>query len=414
MDREVHVGKSIYSFSEGLRIAFRALISNKTRTLLTTLGIVIGVVTVTLMLMIIQGLNKSFQNQISVLGTNTVYIQKFPWIITDNSFYKYINRPNLTMENFEYLQKFSKKAEYVSAGTGTRRTVGYRNATLERIVVAGATPDMIRVNGFGMETGRFITDSDLRTNRKVCIIGKSIQEELFGSINPLGRKVRVGNDAYRVIGTLEKQGEMFGDNLDDRLIMPITTFQQIFGHRRSLQISVKAADGDDIEALVDELTYLMRRSRHLKPLEEDNFSINRMEMLESFYKQITAGVYAAGLVIGGIALLVGGVGIMNIMLVSVAERTWEIGMRKAVGAKTTDIMLQFLVEAMLICMFGGAVGLLLAAGAGQALKSQLPVSLPVWLSVLAVLFSGFIGIVFGLFPAAKAARMDPIVALRQE
>ncbi|MFH0882596.1 MAG: ABC transporter permease [bacterium] len=408
------MGKSIYSLREGLNIALRALVTNKTRSLLTTLGIVIGVVTVTLMLMIIQGLNRSFQNQIAVLGTNTVYIDKFPWIITDNSFYRYINRPNLTMENFEYVQRFSDRAEYLSAATGTRRAVGYRNTTLERILVAGVTPNAIRVNGFSVETGRFITESDLRTNRKVCVIGKSIQEELFGPINPLGRKVRVGSDVYRVVGTLERMGEMFGNSLDDRLVMPITTFQQVLGHRRSLEISAKAYDGEDLDALVDELTYLMRRSRHLKPLEEDNFSINRMEMLESFYKQITAGVYAAGLVIGGIALLVGGVGIMNIMLVSVAERTWEIGMRKAVGAKTADILLQFLVEAMLICMLGGAIGLLLAAGAGQALKSQLPVSLPLWLSVMAVLFSGFIGIVFGLFPAAKAARMDPIVALRQE
>jgi len=408
------VGKSIYSIREGFGIAVKALLANKTRSMLTTLGIVIGVITVTVMLMIIQGLNRSFQNQIAVLGSNTVYIDKWPWIITDGSWWKYINRPPITTDDYEYVTQFSELSEAIGAGTGTRRAVGYRNNLIERVQVIGSTPGYVQVNGFGVEVGRFLSESDMRTGRDICVIGKDIQEELFGSINPLGRKLRIGNKVYRVVGILERSGELFGNSLDNRVVMPLSTFQNTFGRRRSIEIAAKAKEGVEIDALVDELTFLMRRSRNVMPLEEDNFVINRQEVLENFYKQITAGVYAAGLIIGGIALLVGGVGIMNIMLVSVAERTWEIGMRKAVGAKTTDILLQFLVEAMLICMLGGVIGLGLAALAGSALQSQLPVSLPLWLAFLAIGFSGVIGLLFGMFPAAKAARLNPIVALRQE
>ncbi len=408
------MGKAIFNFWEGTDIALRALLSNKTRSLLTTLGIVIGVVTVTLMLMIIQGLNRSFQRQIAFLGSNTIYVNKWPWVITDGSWWKYINRPPIRMEDYEYVRQHSELAEYVAAGLGTRRTIGYRDELREGVEVNGACENYTLASGFAIDVGRGFTTADVRSARKVCLIGTDVQSELFKTLNPVGRRIRIGNDLYRVVGILEPRGTTFGESMDNRVVIPVSTFENVFGRRRSVQIVVKAKSGVDLDALEDEVTFLMRKSRRLMPREENNFVINRQEMLEGFYRQITAGVYAAGLVIGGIALLVGGVGIMNIMLVSVAERTWEIGMRKAVGARTTNILFQFLVEAMLICMVGGAIGLALAALAGQAIKSQLPVSLPLWLSVMAVLFSAVVGLVFGLFPAAKAARMDPIVALRQE
>lgn len=207
---------------------------------------------------------------------------------------------------------------------------------------------------------------------------------------------------------------MFGQSMDNQIIIPYTTFLHTFGQRRDINISVRAKDDVAIEDLIDELTGVMRKSRGLKPLEEDDFAINQQEALMNFYKSMTAGVYGAGLVIGGISLLVGGIGIMNIMLVSVTERTWEVGMRKAVGARTSQILWQFLIEAMMICMLGGAVGLGLAYLGGLALQDQLPAKLPAWLAFAAVFFSAFVGLVFGLFPAAKAAKMDPIAALRQK
>jgi len=408
------MGSAIHSMREGVAIAIKALLANKSRSILTTLGIVIGVLTITVMMMIIQGLNVSFTNQLSVLGTNTIYVDRWPWVITDGSWWKYINRPKIKMRDFEYVNEYSKLAEVIGAGTGTRRTIAYGNERLERVEILGGTPGWGQINAFDVEVGRFLTDSDIRAGRKVCLIGKDVQERLFGSINPLGRKIRVGNHLYRIVGVLERKGSMFGDSLDKRIAMPITTFQSVYGHKRDIQIVIKGRDDVPMEDLIDEVRYLMRRSRSLLPLEEDDFVINRQEVLEEFYKRMTAGIYAAGIIIGGISLLVGGVGIMNIMLVSVTERTWEIGMRKAIGARTTNIMWQFLVESMLICVVGGMIGLGLAALAGLALKSQLPVSLPIWLSFSAVLFSALVGLVFGLFPAAKAAKLDPIVALRQE
>jgi len=405
---------TLSSLREGLTIAYRALLANKTRSLLTTLGIVIGVLTVTVMLMIIQGLNRSFTNQLAILGTNTIYIEKWPWVITDGSWWKYINRPAVTAADYEYVHDRTHLSYAFAAGNGTRRTVGYRDQRLERVQINGATPEYLDATGFDLEVGRFITFSDVRAGRHICVIGSDMQKELFGSVNPMGRDVRIGNDRYRIVGILKKKGEMFGESLDKRVVVPLSTFENTFGHHRSLQLVAKAKDGVNLDDLEDEVRYLMRRSRGLMPLDDDNFVINRQEMLESFYKRITSGVYAAGLIIGGIALIVGGVGIMNIMLVSVTERTWEIGMRKAVGAKTTDILWQFLVEAMLICSSGGLLGLGLAAGAGAAIKSALPVSLPLWLAVAAVCFSALVGLAFGLFPAAKASRLDPIVALRQE
>jgi putative ABC transport system permease protein len=400
-----------HSLVEGFHIAHSALMANKTRSILTTLGIVIGVVTVTLMMMIIQGLNKSFTDQISFLGSNTLYVERYPWI-WDEDWWKYRNRPRITMEHFEQLRDRVTLAESVSLNIWTGRPVAFRDKALDRVGIMGTDANMVNVSNIVPEVGRFITDADNRASRKICVIGKDVQRELFGSINPVNRNLRIGGKTFKVVGILEKQGSTFGQSRDNLIIIPANTLLNNYGFRRSIDIIVKGYPEIDQEELIDELTGLMRSIRSLKPLDENNFSINDQSALYSFYKTMTTGVYATGLIIGGIALLVGGIGIMNIMLVSVTERTWEIGMRKAVGAKTTHIMWQFLVEAMLICMFGGAIGIGLAYLGGLGIKNALPAVLPPWLAASAVLFSATVGLVFGLFPAAKAAKLDPIVALR--
>ncbi|HEB84027.1 MAG TPA: FtsX-like permease family protein [Bacteroidetes bacterium] len=402
-----------HSLVEGVQIALSALLSNKTRSLLTTLGIIIGVVTVSLMMMIIQGLNRSFAKQIGFLGSRTVYVERHPWI-WDDDWWRYINRPRLTMEHYEAILKHSRLAEAVAPQLWTRRPMTFRDNSLEGVGVLGTNYEMTIAGNFVPEFGRFLSDTDVRSGRRVCVIGKDIQKELFGTFSPIGRYLRIGAHNYRVVGILEEKGSTFGQSLDNFVMIPITTFIGTYGRHRSVEIAVKAKDGVQLEDLIDELTGIMRRARNLRPKDDNNFSINQQSALESFYKTMTAGIYGAGLVIGGISLLVGGIGIMNIMLVSVTERTWEIGMRKAVGAKTGHIMWQFLVEAMIICMVGGVLGVGLAALASLAIKTQLPTSLPTWLAFAAVIFSAVVGLIFGLFPAAKAARLDPIVALRQE
>jgi len=400
-----------HSLIEGFHIAQSALLANKTRAMLTTLGIVIGVVTVTLMMMIIQGLNKSFTDQISFLGSNTLYVERYPWI-WDEDWWKYRNRPRITMEQFEKLKERVTLAEAVSMNVWTGRPVAFRDKAIDRVGIMGTDANMVDVSNIVPEVGRFLNDSDNRASRKVCVIGKDVQREVFGAINPIRRKLRIGGRTFTVVGILEKQGSTFGQSRDNLIVIPANTLLNNFGFNRSIDIVVKGRADVDQEALVDELRGIMRSTRSLKPMEEDNFSINDQSALYSFYKTMTTGVYATGLIIGGIALLVGGIGIMNIMLVSVTERTWEIGMRKAVGARTTHIMWQFLVEAMLICMFGGAIGIGLAYLGGLAVKNALPAVLPPWLAASAVLFSATVGLIFGLFPAAKAAKLDPIVALR--
>jgi len=385
--------------------------ANKTRSILTTLGIVIGVVTVTLMMMIIQGLNKSFTDQISFLGSNTVYVERYPWI-WDDDWWKYRNRPRVTMDQYRMLKKRTKLAEAVSLNVWTGRPVAYRDKALDRVGIMGTNADYVKVGNIVPEFGRFLTDSDNRASRKVCVIGQDVQKELFKTINPVGRNMRIGGKTFRVVGILEKQGSTFGQSRDNIILIPSETLLNNYGRNRSIEIIVKGRSDVTQEDLKDELQGLMRSVRSLKPTEKDNFSINEQGALYSLYKTMTAGVYATGLIIGGISLLVGGIGIMNIMLVSVTERTWEIGMRKAVGARTTHIMWQFLVEAMLICLFGGAIGIGLAMLGGMAINNTLPAVLPPWLAFSAVLFSATVGLIFGIFPAAKAAKLDPIVALR--
>ncbi|MBS1261719.1 MAG: Macrolide export ATP-binding/permease protein MacB [Calditrichaeota bacterium] len=397
---------------EGFVIAHRALVANKTRAALTTLGIIIGVVTVTLMMMIIQGLNQSFQNQISFLGAKTVYVQRWPWV-WDDEWWKYINRPRITMDNYEDLRQRSRLAEEMSPMAWTGRSVTRRGKSYDRVSVLGTTPEHARVGSTLPEYGRYISDQDNHAARRVAAIGTAIRDELFGPLDPIGRELRIGANPYKVVGILEKQGNFFGESRDNTIIIPIETLFNDFGRtNRDLMIAVRAAEGVTVADLTDELRGIMRTSRSLKPSEEDDFAINQQDALSNLYNTLTGGVYAAGLIIGGIALLVGGIGIMNIMLVSVTERTWEIGMRKAIGARTAHILWQFLVEAMMICVIGGTVGILLAFLGGQALKQALPAVMPAWLALSAVLFSAGVGLVFGIFPAAKAAKMDPIQALR--
>ncbi|HEX05038.1 MAG TPA: FtsX-like permease family protein [Bacteroidetes bacterium] len=412
MGRKIRgAGRAIW---EGFVIATAALIANKTRASLTTLGIVIGVITVTMMMMIIQGLNQSFQDQISFLGAKTVYVERWPWI-WDDDWWKYINRPRITMDQYEALRERLTGAEELSPMAWTGRSVSYRDKQLDRVSILGTTAEHSVVGSTLPEYGRYITALDNRSSKRAAVIGVDVRDALFGPLDPMGRSIRIASRTYTIVGILEQQGNFFGQSRDNIIIIPIQALFNDFGRvGRDISIAVKGSDEVSVEDLTDEIRGVMRAARNLKPFDDDNFAVNQQDALSDLYDALTGGVYAAGLIIGGISLLVGGIGIMNIMLVSVTERTWEIGMRKAIGARTSHILWQFLVEAMLICMIGGTLGILLAFAGGQALKQAMPVVLPAWLAFSAVLFSAGIGLVFGLFPAAKAARMDPIQALRAQ
>ncbi|MBN1481214.1 FtsX-like permease family protein [candidate division KSB1 bacterium] len=403
--------------SESFKIAFEALRAYKMRSVLTTLGIVIGVTTVITIVALIQGLNKSFANQLSAIGTTTLYIQKFPWIMNDKQFFAFRNRPNLKVEDAERLKSMSKLAVAVAPTLFTGKTTKYKERNLEGTFIVGTTTDYMETSNVIPEFGRFLSESDVNHRRPLCLIGSDVAEKLFPDEDPIGKRITVGGRRFKVIGVAEKKGSMFGQNLDQVIVIPIGIFQTAFGARfRSVDIEVKVARPEELDDAEIELTGIMRRIRGLTSDEEDNFSINKQSQLMETYKSLTSTLWAVAIGVGAISLLVGGIGIMNILLVSVTERTREIGIRKALGARRFDIMMQFLIESLMICAIGVAIGIALAIGVAKFIASTtpLPASITAWVAFLGLGFVLTIGLFFGIYPARKAARLNPIEALRYE
>lgn len=397
---------------EGLRISFHALRMNKLRAALTTLGILIGVATVILMVTIILGLNKAMEGQFAFLGSNTLYVSRWDWF--GDNWRAMSKRPVIEAELAADISEQSELAMAVSPWADTRRAVGYGSNRLTRVEVFGISEGYAITNSTRLDYGRFITADDVRHNRQVAVIGASIAEKLFEHTGPLDQRIDIGGHKFRVVGVNEKMGRFFGQNMDDFVLIPVGAFEKRFARRTDMSIVVKAKDGVPVEALEWELRGIMRRLRNLGPLDPDDFGINGQSMIMNAYRAVTGSIYAGGVLIAAISLLVGGIGIMNIMLVSVTERTSEIGLRKALGARRWMIMWQFLVESAVICAIGGLAGVGLAYGGSKIINSFLPTHMPLWVVGFGVVFSAVVGVFFGLYPSAKAARLSPIEALRQE
>jgi len=408
---------SLSEFSEGFRIATQALRANRLRSVLTTLGILIGVVVVTVIISVIQGMNNYVSGELSSLGTDNVFINRYPWMIsTWEEWLRVRKRPRIDKSHFEFVQKYVTLAEVVVPEVTTRRTVKYRNESLERVMIYGTTGDYMVTNNAAPEFGRFFQNSEVQYRRNVCVIGREISDKLFENTNALGKRLKIGGHSFIIIGIMEERGKLFGFSLDNNVMIPYTTFQKTFGKHRSLELQAKAINTESVEELKYELEELMRRARGLKVGEENNFSINQQSQLLDVYNNITRVLYIVLIGIGSISLLVGGIGIMNIMLVSVTERTREIGIRKAIGAKRRVILWQFLVESMVISSIGVILGLAISIGLAALVKqaTPIPVSISAWVAFLGVGFTVTIGVFFGLYPASKAAKLDPIAALRYE
>ena len=401
--------------SEYFIMAWMALKSHKMRSALTSLGILIGVTTIITIFTTIQGMNEFVIGQFSKLGSSTVYVQKMPWVIRGD-FWKYRNRKDVTNKEYEALVKHSKIADYIAPAIYAIRSIKYKNEVYEQVPVLGTNEQYKDTDNIAPAEGRFLTEMDVYRNHKVCVIGDEVAKNLFKNESALGKRIKIGSDKYRVIGVTERQGEVFGQSMDNFVLIPYGSFRRVTSGHRGMMISMAVTDNSKVEDMVDEVRGIMRQTRKIPPDGEDDFAINQQDQLTQTYRDLTSTLFMIVFVIGGISLLVGGIGITNIMLVSVTERTREIGIRKAIGARRRNILSQFIIESIAIASIGGIIGIVIGYIGGTIVLSQMNLTTGVSVAVVMVGFgfSAFTGVVAGFYPAWKAAKMNPIDSLHFE
>jgi putative ABC transport system permease protein len=400
---------------EIFKMALGSLRANKLRSLLTTLGIVIGIMTIIAIVSIVEGLNDAFSAELASIGQGVLYIQKYPWASNDWS--KFRHYPDIGMNEYNAIERDAKHIEGISPMKYARETVKWRAHEMDLVQVMGVNHQYADIRNVFPELGRNFIPIDIDRGRPVCLLGSEVAKNLFGVRYPIGQRIRIRGDSFEVIGVMAERGDFFDQNLDQFVLIPYTAFaKSIYGGRRGMSITVKVVGAERIAAAKDELRGILRRVRKVPLNKPDNFSINQVDVLRDLYNKLTGSLYAAMFAVAGISLLVGGIGIMNIMLVSVTERTREIGVRKALGARRRWILLQFLFEAIVIASIGGVLGV--AAGSGMAklvaTVSPLPATVKTWSVVVGIVFSSVVGVFFGYFPARSAAKKDPIDALGYE
>ena len=409
----------LLEFRESLKIAFDAIRANKGRGALTTLGIIIGIVAVITTMTAANGLRNTFRQSFSAVGTDVLYVSRMPWVVMDD-FFLFRNRPPIELRQALELEDRLRGIGIVNPSMDTRRDVKYRSEILEGVTVIGTTEKQILVSNAVPETGRFLMPFDVTYAKNVCVIGTEVRDGLFGTADPIHQTMKIGRTEFRVIGVMEKQGgSMFdGPNFDRQVFVPISAYVKAYGGHRGrsdVNVAVKAPRQEKMVELEYEIIGEMRKVRRLRPSDPDDFSINQLDTLVGAFNNVMGVVLGVGLLVTGISLFVGGVGVMNIMFVSVTERTREIGIRKAIGAKRRNILTQFLFESSAICLLGGLVGIGLASVVTAIIdKTLMPASVSAPILVVAVVLSIAVGVVAGFVPAWRGARLDPIVALRHE
>lgn len=403
-------------FFEYVSVAMDSLRANKLRSFLTLLGIIIGITSIISVISIINGLDIYWKQKVSNFGPNTFVITQFPITTDFDKFIEMLKRnPEIRSDDAEAIRRQCASCDQVGVETHKEVRVRYQNRSLEQIDMGGMTPNIMEIEGKHVEQGRSLTDWEEDHSRFVTVVGSEVAEKLFPGADPIGKDLQVGDHWFTIVGVGEKRGTVFGFSQDNYVKVPLSTFQKIYGARRTVNISIKARQGE-MQQAEDQARLVMRNRHKIDYHGEDDFGLITSEGVNELFNSLTRIIFSVSLFVVGISLVVGGIVIMNIMLVSVVERTKEIGIRKAVGARQQDVINQFMVESIVLCCAGGVGGVVMAYGISWLISSftPLPSSFPLYAPILAFVLSTIIGVFFGIYPARRAGRLDPIEALRAE
>jgi putative ABC transport system permease protein len=403
-------------FLDYLGVALDSLRANKLRSFLTLLGIIIGITSIIAVISVIQGLDIYWKEKVSNFGPNTFVITQYPIITNFDKFIEALRRnPEIHAEDAEAIRRYCTSCQEVGVETHKAVRVRYGGQALEQVDMGGMTSNIMDIEGKHVDTGRGFLEWEDQHSRFVTVIGSEIAEKLFTSVDPIGKNIQIEDHWYTVVGIGEKRGTVFGFSQDNYVKIPLSTFQKIYGGRRSVNITVKAVP-NQLQQAQDQARLMMRNIHRLDYYDEDDFGVITSEGVNKLFSDLTNVIFSVSIFVVGISLVVGGIVIMNIMLVSVVERTKEVGIRKAVGARQQDVINQFMVESIVLCCTGGLIGVTIAYGISWLIATftPFPSAFPLWAPLVALTLSTIIGVFFGIYPARRAGRLDPIEALRAE
>jgi putative ABC transport system permease protein len=408
----------MHKYLDAAGIALAAIWASKLRSFMTVLGNIVAVTSIIAVVSLIQGLNASVRNAIlNQAGADSFIVQQFGIVRSDEEWLKVQSNPRITRLDADAVRRHSPRVSAVMLGANAGGRVAYRGVSIDGVQIRGVTQEYLNFSNFDAERGRLMSPTEVSAARPAVVLGAQTAERLFGpDVDPLEKTIQIEGVHFRVVGVSARRGTLLGQSQDEFGVIPLGQFQQIFGARRQLTMSVKPRDLSEIGPAIDDTTIALRSARRLKPGQPDNFAIFNSDTVLGIYRTATSGIFAVLVGVVALSLVVGGVVIMNIMLMVVTERTREIGLRKALGARKSDIMTQMLTESVVLSTFGGVVGTIIGAIIATAISrvTPIPASVQLWSVALGISITALVGLFFGLYPASRAAGLDPIEALRRE